>query len=139
MKKTKLLTLIAGSVFCFNASAYLSCADQGYDQHTSYVNTTSDWVSVIGGQSTGTYTDGTLTGIDAVAYQYGLQTWNQSYKNNWCSNKEAAMTSTIPPYGVPTPVAGTFSCAWDNEPTSSSDVTSVIKLSYCKTKGIRFR
>jgi hypothetical protein len=138
MKKLKLISVLIGSVVSCNSFAYLSCNDQGYNDYSTNVNATSNWVSVIATETVGTYTDGTLSGVDAVAYEFGLKDWNQAYKSQWCSNYEASITSTIPPYGVPHPVIGTFSCSWNNEPTSSSDVTTVIHVTYCKTKGIRF-
>ena len=91
---------------------------------------------IIETQSVNTYTDGVLTG--AAAYEFGLRDWNDAYRTQWCQAKEASLTSVLYPWGVPAPVAGTFSCSWHNEPSSSSDVTSVIKLNYCKTKVIKF-
>lgn len=138
MKKVKLISLLVGSIVSCNSFAVPGCGDQGYNDYSTNVTVTSNWLAVIATQSVNSYTDGTLTGANAVGYEFGFKDWNNAYKSQWCSNKEASLTSTIPPYGTPAPVAGTFSCSWANEPTSTVDVTSVITLSYCKTKGIRF-
>jgi hypothetical protein len=139
MKKVKLISLLIGSIVSCNSFAVPGCEDQGYNDYTTNVNTTSNWQSIIATQSVPSYTDGTLTGAAAVAYEFGFKDWNNAYKSQWCSNYESSLTSGFPPYGTPYPVAGTFSCSWNNEPTSTTDVTTVITVHYCKTKGIKYK
>lgn len=138
MRKIKLVSFLTTAIFSTTCFADLSCHDRGYNEGSTNVNATSDWVAVISGQTASTYTDGTITGINAISYLHSLKNWNNTYKSQWCSSYESAVTSTMPQYGVPYPVAGTFSCSWVNEPTTPSDVTTVIKVKYCKTKGIKF-
>jgi hypothetical protein len=139
MKNFKLLSLFSVALFSTASLADLSCADRGYNEGSINVNTTSDWVAVISGQTAATYTDGTITGVDAISYLYSLKNWNNTYKSQWCSSYESSVTSGFPPYGVPYPVSGTFSCSWVDEPTTSSDVTTIINVKYCKTKGFKFK
>ena len=134
--KFKLITaILTTALLSFNASAYLTCEDQGYVYTSAQFNVTSNWVSNIAGHSVGTFTDGILNGVTAAAYEFGLKDWNAVYKGNWCTAKESAMTSTIPPYGSSYPIAGTFHCQWFDEPTSNADVTSIITLNYCRHPG----
>lgn len=135
MKKVKLVSVLIGSILSTASMADLSCEDQGYDQISTNVTTTADYVAVIAGQSSSTYTDGTIYGVDAVAYQYSLQNWNNTYKTQWCLSYDASLTSGLPMYGQPWPVTGSFFCSWVNEPSTSSDVTTIINVQYCRTKG----
>ena len=119
MKNIKLLALVISTIFSSNIYAELSCEQQGYEDVSNNIDASVDWNTVVASVSTNTLTDGLLTGIDAIAYQYGIKSWNNTYLTQWCSTHR------------PNSALANYGCRWADEPSTVFQTVAIIERYYC--------
>ena len=89
-------------------------------------NVTIDWFNVVSGVSVASPNSGVLFAIEAVSYQYGIKSWNESYMLQWCSANR------------PNDAISNYLCNWDYEPVSASNRTAIIRRTYCGSNTFPF-